>query len=243
MGPVRFLNSGDSGISIEFGNEISPEINSRVKNLSDSLKKKPINGITEVIPSFRALLVCYDPLTIRYNSLIKKLKVRLKNSTEELQNSRKIFVIPVCYGGELGDDLKDVCSHTGLSEAEVVKLHSSNDYLVYMLGFLPGFAYLGGMDARLNTPRLDNPRTIIPAGSVGIGGSQTGIYPLASPGGWRLIGRTPLKPYDPDRKPPILFSSGDYIRFQPIDTDEFRTIEEMISQDTYLYNVLSGGDV
>ena len=132
-----------------------------------------------------------------------------------------VVEIPVCYGGSYGEDLKDVAAHAGLTEEEVIKLHSSVDYNIYMLGFLPGFPYLGGLDPKLFTPRLDNPRTKIPEGSVGIGGEQTGIYPLESPGGWRLIGRTPLKLYDPDREQPFLYQAGDYIRFVPITAEEY----------------------
>ena len=135
-------------------------------------------------------------------------------------------MIPVCYDGEFAPDMEDVCAHTGLQREQVIRLHTSRDYLIYMLGFLPGFPYLGGMDERIEAPRLETPRTLIPAGAVGIGGKQTGIYPLASPGGWRLIGRTPIKVYDPDREEPILYKSGDYIRFYPITEEEYKDIAQ-----------------
>lgn len=132
------------------------------------------------------------------------------------------------YGGKYGEDLKDVAEINKLTEDEVIKIHSGTDYLIYMLGFLPGFAYLGGLDDRIKTPRLQNPRTKIHAGAVGIGGEQTGIYPLSSPGGWRLIGTTPVKPYDPERDEPILYSAGDYIRFVPIDKETFDDISAKV---------------
>ena len=134
---------------------------------------------------------------------------------------------------EYGPDLGNIAEHAGLSEKEVIEIHSSRDYLIYMLGFLPGFTYLGGLDERIHTPRLANPRIKINAGSVGIGGSQTGIYPLDSPGGWQLMGMTPVKTYDPDRETPILVEAGDYIRFVPIDEQEYKRIKEMVDNGTY----------
>ena len=146
---------------------------------------------------------------------------------------RRIFEIPVVYGGEYGPDLAAIAQHAGLSEAEVINIHSSQDYLIYMLGFLPGFCYLGGLDERIHTPRLANPRLKIRAGSVGIGGSQTGIYPLDSPGGWQLMGMTPVKTYDPDREVPILVEAGNYIRFVPVDEAEYLRIQELVDSGDY----------
>ena len=149
------------------------------------------------------------------------------------EGKRKIFEIPVLYGGEYGPDLESIAEHAGLSEGEVIKIHSSQDYLIYMLGFLPGFCYLGGLDERIHTPRLANPRLKIRAGSVGIGGSQTGIYPLDSPGGWQLMGMTPVKTYDPEREVPILVEAGNYIRFVPVDEAEYKRIQAQVEDGSY----------
>ena len=157
-------------------------------------------------------------------------------------NEKLITEIPVCYGGVFGPDIENVAKLAGLTVEEVIKIHSQEDYLIYMLGFLPGFTYLGGLDERIHTPRLANPRIKIPAGSVGIGGSQTGIYPLDSPGGWQLIGKTPVKTYDPLREPPILFEAGQYIRFVPVTEDEYYKIEDKISKGQYQYSIYKGGE-
>ena len=139
----------------------------------------------------------------------------------------------MCYGVEYGPDLVNIAEQAGLSVEEVIKIHSSRDYLIYMLGFLQGFCYLGGLDERIHTPRLANPRIKISAGSVGIGGSQTGIYPLNSPGGCQLMGMTPVKTYDPEREVPILVEAGDYIRFVPIDEEEYKRIKELVERGEY----------
>ena len=174
-----------------------------------------------MIPAFTSLLINYDPRVVNYKTLTKRLQKLLKLDVNEETSTSRIFEIPVCYGGEYGPDIENIAKNAGLTEEEVIKIHSSKDYLIYMLGFLPGFSYLGGLDERIHTPRLANPRIRIPAGSVGIGGSQTGIYPLDSPGGWQLLGLTPVKTYDPERENPILFEAGDYIRFVPVSEEEY----------------------
>ncbi|MGN0545338.1 MAG: 5-oxoprolinase subunit PxpB [Acutalibacteraceae bacterium] len=240
MNETLFLPAGDSAVNVEFGRTIDPEINKKIRSLSDSLSRKPIRGVTECIPTFRSLLVCYDPLQTGGEALIKKLKKRIDKLDSAAGASKRVFKIPVCYGGEFGEDIAFVASHAGLTEQEVIDIHTSRDYLIFMLGFLPGFAYLGDMDKRLHTPRLSNPRTSIPAGSVGIGGEQTGIYPLASPGGWQLIGRTPVRPYDPEAEQPILYSAGDYIRFFSVDEQEYRRIEQLVERGEYECEVITG---
>ncbi|MDR1906019.1 MAG: 5-oxoprolinase subunit PxpB [Clostridiales bacterium] len=222
---IRFFTAGDTALVMEFGNEINDALNANVKSVYDGLIQKPIDGVREAVPTFRSLLVYYRPEKISFESLQKKLADLSVNAVSSVNKSKRVIHIPVAYGGEYGEDMARVSEHTGLSEKEIISIHSGKDYLIYMLGFLPGFPYLGGMDRRLITPRLKNPRTRIPEGSVGIGGEQTGIYPLASPGGWQLIGRTPVKPYDADRKNPFIYNAGEYIRFFPISADEYRKIE------------------
>lgn len=217
----KILAAGDQALVVEFGNAIDEKLNQKVQLLNRKIEGARVKGIVETVPTFRSLMITYDPALVSFDKLKKILEdIPADDGTEE-KEERRVIEIPVCYGGEFGEDLKDVAAYTGLTEEEVIRLHSSQEYNIYMLGFLPGFPYLGGLDKRLHTPRLQNPRTRIPAGSVGIGGEQTGIYPLDSPGGWRLIGRTPLKLYDPDREESFLYQAGDYIRFVPVTKEEY----------------------
>ena len=161
---IRFLYCGDTAVSVEFGNEINAEINNKIKSLSMDLASSPIKGIIEYIPAYRSLLINYDPGLISGESLIKKLKKRTASLKSAARDKKTVFLIPVCYDDEFALDIGNVCSHSGLSKDEIIKIHSGTDYLIYMLGFLPGFPYLGGLDERIFTPRLETPRTIIPAG-------------------------------------------------------------------------------
>jgi len=224
---------GDSSILIEFRQEISPEVNARITAVVRLIKEQQIEGIVDMIPSFCALLINYDPRIITYAQILERMEKLLNLDVETEEIASTVYEIPVCYGGEYGPDLEFVAENAGLSVAEVIQLHSSADYLIYMLGFMPGFPYLGGLDERIHTPRLENPRLKIPAGSVGIGGAQTGIYPRESPGGWQLLGLTPVQTYDPNREVPILFEAGDYIRFVPIDQVEYQEIQKQVEAGTY----------
>lgn len=233
MNEPVFLQCADSAVVVEFSKEISDSVNGVIRAFDFAVKNKNISGVIETVPTFRSLSVYYNPMLISSQKLISKLRRVLKNISSNETGERSIIEIPVLYGGEYGEDLADVSNHTGLSEEEIIKIHSSTQYLIYMLGFLPGFAYLGGLDKRIETPRLENPRTKIHQGAVGIGGAQTGIYPLASPGGWRLIGTTPVKPYDAKRNEPFLYKAGEYIKFFPIDQAEFNKIKELVDKNEY----------
>lgn len=220
----RFLRAGDLALLVEFGNQIDPEINQKVRKVSIALEKFPIEGITETVPTYRSLLVFYDPAKIPFKRLQQEIR-RIEGKLEEIPiPPPETIEIPVLYGGEYGPDLDFVAQHNKLTPEEVVEVHTSGTYLIYMLGFTPGFPFLGGLSERLFTPRLKTPRTAVPAGSVGIANNQTGIYPIESPGGWQLIGRTPVKLYDPGRKNPILLKAGNYLRFKRITEEEYREI-------------------
>ncbi|MGA2404761.1 MAG: 5-oxoprolinase subunit PxpB, partial [Syntrophobacteraceae bacterium] len=224
---VRMLSAGERGLVVEMGNLISPQVNARVRRLARRINQKSIAGVIEVVPTYRSLLVYFDPFNMSRSDLIEAIQQMLA-SEEGLEAAEKervrVVHVPVCYGGEFGPDLDHVAQHNGLSIEEVITIHSSKPYLVYMLGFTPGFPYLGGMSEKIATPRLEKPRSKIPQGSVGIAGAQTGLYPIESPGGWRLIGRTPLNPFVPDAANPFLFAAGDYLRFVPISPEEYHHI-------------------
>lgn len=219
-----FRQCGDSALTVYFENEISPEVNACVTSLYDELSENNIKGVRELLPTFNALTVFYDPFAVSAKALERKIRKRISLLTGTVKKDRRTVIIPVCYESRFALDIDNVCRHNGLERDEVIDIHSSKEYLIYMLGFLPGFPYLGGLDERIATPRLASPRTQIPAGSVGIGGNQTGVYPLASPGGWQIIGRTPLRLFDAQREEPVFYSAGDYICFKPISETEFDMI-------------------
>lgn len=241
---VRYKVAGDKAVLAEFGDGISQDINRRVRAMAQELQRRKLPGVVEWLPSYRALLVFYDPLRISHRQLLDSLSEIEARLDEVVLPPPRVFVIPTLYGGEHGPDIDDVASHNGLTVEEVVKIHSSADYHVYFTGFTPGFLFLGGMSPKIATPRLENPRTRIPAGSVGIAGNQTGAYPIESPGGWRLIGRTPVKLYDPNRPEPVLIRAGDIVRFRPIDLEEYEDIQRRVVLGQYVMEVLpfEGGE-
>ena len=217
---------GDCAISIDFGQAIDPKINRQIRQVIEQIKLLQLDGIIELVPTYCALLVQYDAMVYTYSDICRILDPILQESVTDSVIERVMIVeIPTVYGGEFGPDLGFVASYNHISEDEVVSIHSGTDYLVYMLGFIPGFTYLGGMDPRIATPRLSSPRTLIPAGSVGIAGEQTGTYPSDSPGGWQIIGRTPVTMYDMSKKQAALLQAGDYVRYVSINENEFHRIK------------------
>lgn len=224
---IQIRPIGDQGLIIQFKQQISPDILSQVLHIQKLLEKKRNEWpeLIELVPAFASLTVYFDICQISFREMREKI-YRIMDSNSKTHNisSGKLIEIPVCYGGVYGEDLQEVAKNAGLTPNEVVRIHSGKEYLIYMLGFLPGFPYLGGLDPRIATPRKKTPRTRIPAGSIGIGGEQTGIYPIASPGGWQLIGRTPLRLFQKDLKSGIevpIYQSGDRIRFVPIQEQEY----------------------
>lgn len=213
----RFLPLGDSGLIIEYGESMDAEINRQVQRLSVSFLTTPAEGVIEAVPTYRSVLLHYDPEKLDYAGALAIAAQRVESAQDASGEERPVVEIPVIYGGEGGPDLEEVARLHGLSPAEVVRIHSQKIYRVYMIGFTPGFPYLGEVDEAIATPRLDTPRTLVPAGSVGIAGRQTGIYPIASPGGWRLLGYTPLALFDLSQEPPSLLAPGDRVRFLPVE--------------------------
>ena len=233
---------GDCAISIDFGQVIDPKINRQIRQIIEQIKDLQLDGIIELVPTYCAWLVQYDAMVYSYSDICRILEPTLQESVMDSANELVTIVeIPTVYGGEFGPDLGFVASHNHISEAEVVSIHSGTDYLVYMLGFIPGFTYLGGMDPRIATPRLSSPRTLIPAGSVGIAGEQTGTYPSDSPGGWQIIGRTPVTMYDMSKKQAALLQAGDYVRYVFIDENEFHRIKSLgMEYIPSIYEIESG---
>jgi KipI family sensor histidine kinase inhibitor len=233
----RYLLAGESALVVEFGDAIDPGINRRVRAWFLAIEAARVPGVRDLVPTYRSLLVSYDPRMTTFDALKKRLAdVEGGLATAQLPPPR-VVEIPTAYGGAFGPDLGFVAGHNHLSEAEVVAIHTGSDYLVYMMGFSPGFTYLGGMSERIAAPRLKTPRTAIPAGSVGIAQQQTGIYPVESPGGWQLIGRTPVSLFDPSRVPPVVVEAGDYIRFVPVSLEEYASIERDIAAGTWSLSV------
>jgi KipI family sensor histidine kinase inhibitor len=187
----------------------------------------------DLVPSYRSLLVYYDPLHTSLPELEERLTALEQDLDQAVLNAPRVVEIPTLYGGEYGPDIGQVAKHNGLAPEEVIQIHSAGEYLVYMMGFTPGFPYMGGMSERIATPRLQTPRTAIPAGSVGIAEQQTGVYPIESPGGWQLIGRTPVQLFDPQREPPVVVTVGDYIRFTPITEETYHDIQRQVRTGSY----------
>jgi len=215
--------AGDQALLIEFGAQISPQVNLRVREFSRWASSHKIPGIGEMIPSYCSALVYYDPFFLSFAQTAAWVREFAGSESVRDETSAPVKEVPVLYGGEYGPDLSFVAHQNRITEEEVIRLHTGQDFLVYVVGFSPGFTAMGIVPPGIQAPRLANPRTKVPAGSVGIGGLQTGIYAVESPGGWQLIGRTPLRLFDLEKNPPSFFQAGDYARFYPIDEKEYRS--------------------
>ena len=220
----QFHPSGERCLLAVYGQGVDVTVNEKLRRITALLNQELRPGIEEVVPSYSSLAVFYDPAQISLQALCDLLRECEQNLDEAQIDASRTITIPVCYGGEFGPDLADVARHNQLSIASVIEGHCAAQYRNFAIGFAPGFCYLGGLDQRLHTPRLKTPRTLVAAGSVGIAGSQTGIYPQDSPGGWRIIGRTPLTLFAADRSEPCPYRAGDNLRFQAVSESEFYKI-------------------
>lgn len=229
----RILPLGDAALTVEFGQEIDPAINERVIALAETVRRHTWEGVLDVVPTYRSVTIHVDPLCLDLDLLTDRL-LRLPKSALHATRSGRQHTIPVLYGGEAGPDLEDIAAFAKLSVADVIQLHASVQYRVYMLGFSPGFPYLGSVPEPIAMPRLPTPRIMVPAGSVGIAGTQTGIYTIATPGGWRLIGRTPVALYRRQHtSTQFLLHAGDLVRFEPIGQKEFDRLRRKTHDDAH----------
>ncbi|MCR8938455.1 5-oxoprolinase subunit PxpB [Brevibacillus laterosporus] len=232
--PVQILPLGDAAVLVQFklADNGNADIYQLVQAFATHIEQHPFPGMIEFVPAFTSVAIYYDPITVKqvvnqrsdstaYEIVVNKVHGMLAGHISQLESHSRVIEIPVCYGGEYGPDLEEVAKYHQLAPEEVIRIHSQAMYKVYMIGFAPGFPYLGGMSSEIATPRRASPRLQIPAGSVGIGGEQTGVYPIETPGGWQLIGRTPLALFRPKQNPPSYLQAGDTVRFRPITQQEY----------------------
>lgn len=230
-----FSPLSESAVVIEFGSDINSATHQIIQKVAKHLERNAFSGMIEFVPAYTTLTIYYEPVIVHkalanpeqkdalpYQLVTDWLESALKDIEKDEPNKPKTIYIPVCYGGDYGPDLELVANHHSLTKDEVIQFHTDNEYLIYMMGFAPGFPYIGGMTNEIATPRKESPRLKIPAGSVGIAGNQTGMYPIETPGGWQLIGKTPLRLFRPEQEPPTLLESGDVIRFYAISETEFK---------------------
>lgn len=224
MKAIEIIDASDSSLLVRFGTTIAPELHARVLSFFQVMRDRRDPRIRNLHPAYASLLIDFDPLRLSHAELADDIHKLLERGSQTAVLPARLISIPVCYGAEFGPDLADVAAHNGISVEDAITLHASAVYIVYFLGFSPGFAYLGGLSKRLAIPRLATPRVRVPAGSVGIAGEQTGVYPRETPGGWRLIGRTPLGMFDPNSDPPSRLQPGDRVQFEPISTSAFEQV-------------------
>lgn len=226
-GYPRFAPVGDTALTVEFGNAVDPELNAQVIALDTALAAAELDGIVETVPSYRSLLVCYEPLEISYHKLLAELHHLLAQGPEEATRRALTWNVPVVYEGPYGTDLPEVAQRTNLTEEEVVSLHTSAEYFVYTVGYAPGMPYLGGVPPALHLSRRDTPRPRLEAGAIMIGGVQACIVPTTVPSAWYQLGMTPLRPFDMSRPDPFLFRPGDRIRFRRVPLAEFECLSRL----------------
>lgn len=218
---IQIVSAGDSALVVELEERIDRAVNARAIAIADAVRSAQLRGVRDVVPTYRSVAIHFDPLRLDYDALIARVERAAEEASRAAVVDSAPVRIPVCYGGDLGPDLPAVAAFASASEDDVVRRHVAPTYRVFMLGFVAGFAYLGSVDERIAIARRATPRVRVPVGSVGIAGGQTGIYPAETPGGWQLIGRTPLKPFDPDRSDPFLLKAGDAVEFYAIDRAEY----------------------
>ena len=221
----RIVPAGDSALVVEFEDRIDPVVNARTVAFADAVQAAAISGVRDVVPSYRSVAIYFDPLRTDYDKLMSTLEAEAARPAVDARAGRAPIRIPVCYGGDFGPDLPQVAAFAKMSEEEVISVHAAATYRVFMVGFVAGFAYMGTVDERIAMPRHSTPRVRVPLGTVGIAGVQTGIYPAETPGGWQLIGRTPVKPFDASRAEPFLMKAGDSVQFYPVARTDFENFK------------------
>ncbi len=217
--------AGDGAVLLTFGHEIEPRVNRLVHQVGAAVRAAAIPGVWGIVPAYTTLLVEYDPLAMRGDQLLSRLEGL---PVDDISQNPKSFVLPVLYGGEAGPDLTVVADALGLTPEEVIRQHTASPYLIYCLGFSPGFPLCGILPSSLRLARRSSPRTVVPAGSVAIAGSQTGVYPTETPGGWHLLGKTPARLFDLQRNPPIFYQPGDFLWFRAVDAEEFSRLTKLV---------------
>ncbi len=230
---IDFQPLGDMGVRVQFCDRVSPELNRKIQGFCRILESGKVNGIQEYVPAYDSVTIYYSPEQINYPTLCNAL-FNISNYDFSLETEqRNLVFIPTLYGGKYGPDLEKVASHNQITEQDVINIHTNTDYLIYMMGFLPGFPYMGGLSESITTPRFAKPRMKVPSGAVGIAGEQTVIYSMDSPGGGNLIGRTPVKLFDMSHEEPFLFQAGDKVRFVSVSEGEFHSIARKVENHTY----------
>ena len=225
MSTFRIVPVGDATMVVEFEERIDPAVNARAIAAAEALRAAAIPGVRDVVPTYRSVAVYYDPLLTDYERFVWRLEDAIAAPAPAASIEHACIRVPVCYGGDFGPDLPEIARFARVSEAEVIEIHISRTYRVFMLGFMPGFAYMGLVDSRIAVPRRETPRVRVPPGSVCVAGVQTSVHPVEAPSGWHLIGRTPVRPFDPSRRDPFLMKPADEVQFYPIGRDEFDRLD------------------